>query len=343
MKGIKVIIFDFGNVIAYFDHKIACKKLLLMSSIAKFNEEAIYKVIFEKNGIEEQYDKGVITEDQFISKIRVEFSISSAKEDIIRAWSDIFSENEDVIELIPCLKKNRYRLLLASNTNDSHFKKIQEQFKEVLQHFDDTTLSYAVRERKPNKIFFNDCLEKAGVQASECLFIDDKKEYVKAARKFGMVGIHYQTFGKLLINLELQGVNVYLIDTDKKDDLLGIYKEKYLNFRHFDILRWRIFGLTSTVSVAIIGFASNKEVLLSPIVPVVWGIFTGLCSFLIFRINKNMIRNTYVIRQIARKIGDHSIPLSPFRWGAMYWIVRFTFLMGLLLFVWGVILLYKLK
>ena len=56
MKKIKAIIFDFGNVLANFDHMITCRKL---AGFSPFSPEEIYQCIF-KTKLEEEYDKGLV-------------------------------------------------------------------------------------------------------------------------------------------------------------------------------------------------------------------------------------------------------------------------------------------
>lgn len=56
--------------------------------------------------------------------------------------------------------------------------------------------------KKPDPAFFNLCLSRLGVSASETLFIDDNLVNVEAARKLGITSIHYQNKGRDFAEIE---------------------------------------------------------------------------------------------------------------------------------------------
>ena len=55
--------------------------------------------------------------------------------------------------------------------------------------FDDYVLSYEVGVMKPHARIYDEALKKAGVEAEECVFIDDIEENIQAAQKLGIKGI----------------------------------------------------------------------------------------------------------------------------------------------------------
>lgn len=163
MKKPECIIFDFGNVLAFFDHKKACRQLAALSRI-KLSEaqiDEIHNAIFKGN-VEEKYDTGKTTTDKFREDLRSRFDIPKYVPDpeVDAAWSDIFSPNETLTGLIPRLRAMECRLLLASNTNELHHKFFREQFREILEYFDGTVTSYKTRSWKPDPDFYAACLRK---------------------------------------------------------------------------------------------------------------------------------------------------------------------------------------
>lgn len=205
MNNIQVLIFDFGNVIAFFDHRKACRQLAKLSG-DHFDENQIYAEIFKPGGLEEQYDRGSISTDEFISQLMEHFQIRGTKEEVGKAWSDIFWPNKDVINLIPILEQMSYRLVLASNTNELHYSRISVKFDIALQYFQYKVLSHLEKYRKPDAEFYWKCVERSKSHISECVFIDDRKEYVKVARDLGMKGIHYTPETDLRARLRNYGV-----------------------------------------------------------------------------------------------------------------------------------------
>jgi FMN phosphatase YigB (HAD superfamily) len=205
---IKSLFFDFGNVLAFFDHRKACRKLAEFSN-RNFSGEAIYQELFQLGGLENQYDRGDISSESFIEKIRETFHLSASEGEIENAWCDIFSFNHPIIDLLSTLKNNQYPLFLASNTNPLHYRWFKTQYARELSILDDEIISFKVGFRKPERGFFNACLERAGVPAAECVFIDDKPDFIEAAQKTGMNGIQFTSSTDLVADLEKLGIKTY--------------------------------------------------------------------------------------------------------------------------------------
>jgi putative hydrolase of the HAD superfamily len=111
-------------------------------------------------------------------------------------------------DLIPRLKANGYRLVLASNTNAAHYERYREQFQDLLAHFDAVAVSHEAGARKPHPRFFEYAHELAGCAKDECLFVDDLLDNVTAAREFGWRAIHFTRFDDLVRELRAAGVRV---------------------------------------------------------------------------------------------------------------------------------------
>lgn len=340
----KSLIFDFGNVIAFFDHRKACRQLSKLSK-GKISETEIYDDLFSPGGLENQYDRGAISTDTFINEIKRRYKITSERSEIERAWSDIFFLNSVMIEIIKRLKDKGYRLILASNTNELHYNWFKDKFANELILFDHEVISFKIGFRKPEKEFFSYCIERSGVQPIECVFIDDRLDFVKIARELGANGIWYTSihyFPHDLAALDIKDEGLLfeftrpaiqsrsdIVDVDKEISLT-IYHEKYSNFRHFDTMRWQIPSLVFLVAGAVMGFAPKlSNGYPAPWVLIVYGIFVLLCAWLMARISFNMRLNTEALQLIAYRIGDYTIPNSPGKRGAVFWIEKFFWLLGL--------------
>ncbi len=188
---LKCLIIDFGNVLGFFDHGLACRRLADLGGGRKSSNE-VHGAVFE-SGLEEQYDRGDIPTPQFLARLRqLSAAQDASDDDLAAAWSDIFRRNEAVIRMLPGLNDALgLRLVLGSNTNELHQRQFAKQFADALRHFDHQVLSFRVRHRKPDPGFYRCCLEAAGCEPAHCVFIDDRADYVKAARRTGMRGIAY--------------------------------------------------------------------------------------------------------------------------------------------------------
>jgi FMN phosphatase YigB (HAD superfamily) len=187
--SIRCVLLDFGNVIAFFDHRKACRQLAALSSAA-LDAEDIYQAIFE-TGLESGYDLGRLSTAEFIDRLRREFKLEGSDAEVGRAWSDIFTANEAMASAIPELKSRELRLVLASNTNALHHRWFAQRFADTLSALDAQVLSYQVGSRKPERSFFAACLAAAGCTPAECLYVDDRRDFVAAGRELGMTGLVY--------------------------------------------------------------------------------------------------------------------------------------------------------
>jgi HAD superfamily hydrolase (TIGR01509 family) len=97
--------------------------------------------------------------------------------------------NDQLIEVLYKLKANQHRLFLASNTNELHYNWINEKYTDELSIFNDEVISFKFGFRKPEREFFEYCVERSGVLSSECIFIDDRLDFVNVARKVGLLGV----------------------------------------------------------------------------------------------------------------------------------------------------------
>ena len=108
------------------------------------------------------------------------------------------------------------------------------------------------------------------------------------------------------------------------------YREKYANFRHFDILRWQVPGLAFVVGGALLGFGHQaKTGLPNPAVLVVYGVFAVLCWHLMYRVGWNLRENNRVLWRYSLSFGDDSIPPKPRLRGAALYVEIFLLLVGL--------------
>jgi putative hydrolase of the HAD superfamily len=184
---IKTIVFDFGKVVGFFDHRLTSNRLAAHSPLSA---DLIHSHLFHGT-LNQRYEAGQLSTPEFLSQVQALCQLSCTTEALALAWADIFWPNEDVIALLPRLKPH-YRLLLGSNTNELHTKQFCRQFADALRHFEALVFSHTIGVCKPDAAFFAHCQRLAGSPAEQCLFIDDMPANVAGARGCGWHGIVYQ-------------------------------------------------------------------------------------------------------------------------------------------------------
>jgi glucose-1-phosphatase len=200
---IQAIIFDFGNVIGFFDHRRITRRLARETNLP----EEFWQEHILNRSLEDDYESGRITTEQLLVRIRQTTGVDVVDSLLCEAISDIFWSNPDVCSLIGQLK-GRYRLFVGSNTCDLHARQFRSQFADTLRHFDALVLSHEIGARKPKRAFFEHCRKLAGCDAGDCVFIDDLHHNVEGARACGMNGIVYRSFDELHDEMTLLGIEL---------------------------------------------------------------------------------------------------------------------------------------
>ncbi|HEX3150984.1 MAG TPA: HAD family phosphatase [Gemmataceae bacterium] len=201
---IRTILFDFGNVVAFFDHDRAIRRLRAHTDKTA---EQLWELVYQDD-LAYRYERGHATTDDLFAVARDKGGITCTKHEFVAAFCDIFWSNPPVADLIPRLKRAGYRLVLASNTNEAHYAHFRQQFKDVLDHFDAISLSHEAGARKPEPAFFAYTHGLAKCEPGECLFVDDLEANIAAARAFGWHAIHLTHFDDLTKGLRAAGVHV---------------------------------------------------------------------------------------------------------------------------------------
>src|SRR5688500_7151715 len=111
----KTIVFDFGNVVGFFDHHKTLKRLEQFTTMPA---QAMFASVYAGQ-LEDDFETGRITEAQFLDHFIDRCRLGCTPDALSAACADIFWPNPEVCDLIPKLK-GRYRLLLGSNTNIIH-------------------------------------------------------------------------------------------------------------------------------------------------------------------------------------------------------------------------------
>ncbi len=195
-KKYSVIIFDLGNVLIPFNYSRAVEKL---NNIQTGLGDTFLKNYYDHYHIHRSFEKGEMTEDDFISTMLGWIDHKIDSETFCRYYADIFIVNEDVVSLLPVLKKN-YTLVLLSNTNSIHQRYGWQRYT-FLRYFDKLILSHEVGSVKPEEKIYRAVEEFSKCPPSEHIFIDDIQKYAQAARNLGWDAIHFNNYNNLVEEL----------------------------------------------------------------------------------------------------------------------------------------------
>src|SRR5262245_53938635 len=110
-RRLPILIFDFGNVVAFFDYTKACDAL---GRPLGLSGETLLEMARGRNftAIVQQYERGAITAEVFSERVCALVDLDVSHEEFASAWSDIFWLNEPVADLVGFLKRQGYTLVL---------------------------------------------------------------------------------------------------------------------------------------------------------------------------------------------------------------------------------------
>lgn len=201
------VIFDFGNVIAFFDYSKACERYARPQGLTgpeflqRLRDRGLMSVVHE-------YERGALTSRDFTRAVGRLAGIDLDHDEFAAAWADIFTLNAPVAALAASIKRRGYPVLLGSNTNELHAAQFRGQFARELEPFDALVLSYEVGHIKPSAGFYLACAAAAGREPGECIFIDDMPENVAGAREAGLRSVRYTEPSSLESELRALGIEI---------------------------------------------------------------------------------------------------------------------------------------
>jgi len=204
---IPVLMFDFGNVVGFFDYSTVFHRLGMKLGLSAEQFEAM---MYERGAVRLglEFESGRLTAEEFARQVTELAGLEMSFEEFEVHWPDIFTLNEPVARLAAALKQRGYTLLLGSNTNVLHARFYRRKFEEALAPFDHFVLSYEIGELKPDAAFFKACVDRVGAAPGSCIFIDDALANVEGARAVGLQAVHYRDTSSLIAELRRLGVEV---------------------------------------------------------------------------------------------------------------------------------------
>lgn len=188
LKSYKNVIFDLGGVILNIDYNLSVEafKGLGLSNFSEYFSQATQKYLFD------EYEKGLISSDEFRKAIRDELPSGVTFDQIDAAWNTLLLDlPAERIKVLNEVKKT-HRTFLLSNTNEIHILEFNRYLNRVfgmndLSHlFEKMYLSYKIGMRKPDKEIFEYVLSENNLRPDETLFIDDSIQHITSAQKLGI-------------------------------------------------------------------------------------------------------------------------------------------------------------
>ena len=112
-------------------------------------------------------------------------------EQIEKEYLDTIELNDGFKDFITAAKK-KYRLAIISNDSSRWSRYFREKF-DINKYFDVISISGDLKIEKPDERIFKLTLEKLGVGAEDCLYVDDREGNLAAAERLGMKPVMFNS------------------------------------------------------------------------------------------------------------------------------------------------------
>ena len=194
----KNIIFDLGGVMVDFDPKTYLVDRFCNAEV----EEQVSQLTFESEEWK-LLDVGLITRSEANLRMLArakEYGRAFEVQGVLDDWMHILRPRRRMQELVRKLKSRGYCVYYLSNIPEDVLALLMERdFKGL---FDGGVASCEVHINKPDPRIYQALLDKYGLKASECVFIDDNLANVQTAFTLGFVGIRMkESVGTLIRSL----------------------------------------------------------------------------------------------------------------------------------------------
>jgi epoxide hydrolase-like predicted phosphatase len=173
-----VLIFDFFGVVCSEIAPFVLPKYMSEAEAVEFKRTTVLDT-----------DLGLITQDEMFD-VLAKFAHVPAATLVAEFWS-YAAINRETVALIEDLKKT-YRVALLSNAIIPFIRQLMAR-DNLERLFDPILISADVHLAKPDPAFFQLMIDKLGVAAEECIFLDDNMPNIRAAESLGMKGILFTT------------------------------------------------------------------------------------------------------------------------------------------------------
>jgi len=186
------VVFDLGNVLVRWNPRLLYEQLIPDAG----ELEQFFETVITHDWIREQ-DAGRPFEDG-IALLATQFPHYHSE---IRAFWERWEEMvpgaiEGTVAILSELKERETPLYALTNWSHETFPIARPRFP-FFEWFDGIVVSGEIGLIKPDARIYQHLLERFGLQAEDCVFIDDSAANVAGAEVVGITGLHFQSPEKL--------------------------------------------------------------------------------------------------------------------------------------------------
>jgi putative hydrolase of the HAD superfamily len=200
---IQALLFDLGKVLIDFDFELGMRHFAARSSLSRAEFE---QVIWDKHWIR-RYEQGEISTAEYHQHLCERGKLQMRLDEFRESWSSVFLPDLIVPERLLGILRERYPMILVSNTNEIHADYISRHYN-VLNYFTHRIFSHEVGSLKPDRKIYNAAIAASGFPPDALFFTDDRPENIEAALDLGIRAHQFHNVAGLVKALKDHGVNI---------------------------------------------------------------------------------------------------------------------------------------
>lgn len=189
---IKALIFDNNGVLTTTEEEA-------YNELAKLSRQKKDLVIRLWKELAKGVDEGKTPVDEFLKSLAYCLGIEEKISDVRKIYYKQYVRDDEMHEVVKKLSKN-YKVALLSNFGDA-FDRFDKKWKSSETFGKNIFVSAKLKMRKPEQKAFLHVIKKLRLNPENTVFIDDRIENVKSAKRVGMEGIVFSDSKEFIFNL----------------------------------------------------------------------------------------------------------------------------------------------
>ena len=184
---IRHLLFDIGGVLLNLDYGPAVERVLpLCDPALGLNSRSFFGLV-ERDPMLAEYERGRVSPEDFHRHFARVTGYRGGYAEFVETWYHVLSGNQPMIQFARELSARR-PVYLASNAGVIHHPRMFRDFP-ALGFRRGEVISCEIGAVKPERAFYERTLDRLGLRAAECLFLDDRPENVAGAEACGIRSI----------------------------------------------------------------------------------------------------------------------------------------------------------
>jgi putative hydrolase of the HAD superfamily len=203
MSRYEALVLDFGGVMTTsLEEAMAAFALSNGIEMQHLVRAALSAYMGAEDDLVTDFETGQLSEADFsvafAARLEEYSGVHIEHEGLVAGLFEALDLEEDMFELVERTKAGGYKTALLSNSWGMGLYPIER----IRQLFDVVVISAEVGLRKPDPDIFKLTVEKLGLDAAACIFVDDHPGHLKAAQEAGMTTVLHKSPAQSIPELE---------------------------------------------------------------------------------------------------------------------------------------------